>query len=181
MLRLATIAGIGLLSAVDAAHALMAKAAVAAPAVAASTMSASDLRGVQPPEVAGLSSDLPSGAAQLTKSPDGHFWAEADVQGTAVRFLVDTGATTVALTGEDARRLGIDPQTLAYDTPVHTANGESRAARVRLASLSVGGARVQDVDAMVVREGLPSSLLGMSYLGRLSRLEATPQVLILRP
>jgi aspartyl protease family protein len=177
MLRLATIAGIGLLSAVDAAHALMDKAALAAPLAAAASAPASGLRGVQPPETASLS----SGDAELTKSPDGHFWAQADVQGTAVRFLVDTGATTVALTGEDARRLGIDPQTLAYDTPVRTANGESRAARVRLASLSVGGARVQDVDAMVVREGLPSSLLGMSYLGRLSRLEATPETLILRP
>jgi aspartyl protease family protein len=169
MLRLAAIAAIGLLSAVDAAHALVDRAA-AAPATV--------LRGAQAVEPA---TGLSASDAELAKSPDGHFWAEADVQGTRVRFLVDTGATTVALTGEDARRLGLDPKALTYDTPVRTANGESRAARVRLASLAVGGARVENVDAMVVPEGLSASLLGMSYLGRLSSLEATPQALILRP
>jgi aspartyl protease family protein len=87
----------------------------------------------------------------------------------------------VALTGEDARRLGFDPQSLTYDVPVHTASGATHAARIHLASLSVGGARVEDVDAMVVNQGLTTSLLGMSYLGRLSRFEATPQALILRP
>jgi aspartyl protease family protein len=120
-------------------------------------------------------------AASIVKSPDGHYWAEATVNGQRVRLLVDTGATAVALTIPDAQRLGIEPKNLAYDAAVMTASGKARAARVQLASISVGNARVDNVDALVIEQGLDSSLLGMSYLGRLSRFEATPQAIILRP
>jgi aspartyl protease family protein len=127
-------------------------------------------------------SDPTGGAgAEVVKSPDGHYWAEALVDGQRVRFLVDTGATAVALTIDDARRLGFNPSDLNYAYKVMTASGEARAAEVRLASISVGGARVDDVPAMVIEKGLPASLLGMSYLGRLSRFEATQTALILRP
>jgi aspartyl protease family protein len=121
------------------------------------------------------------GPASLVKAADGHFWAEATVNGRAVRFLVDTGATTVALTGPDAQRLGLDLEALDYNQPVTTASGTIRAALVELDYVSVAGARVEKVQALVLREGLSSSLLGMSYLGRLSRFEATPTALILRP
>lgn len=121
------------------------------------------------------------GPASLVKAADGHFWAEATVNGKAVRFLVDTGATTVALTGPDAQRLGLDLDTLAFDRPVTTASGTIQAAMVELDYVSVAGARVEKVQALVLREGLSASLLGMSYLGRLSRFEATPTALILRP
>jgi aspartyl protease family protein len=120
-------------------------------------------------------------AASIVKSPDGHYWAEATVNGQRVRLLVDTGATAVALTIPDAQRLGIEPKDLAYDAAVMTASGKARAARVQLASISVGNARVDNVEALVIEQGLDSSLLGMSYLGRLSRFEATPQAIILRP
>jgi aspartyl protease family protein len=179
MIRLAVIAAIGTLSAVGMAQGLMRQVA-ASPAAAAEPLrgpEASEAGQTASPPAANLS---PSDA-ELTKAPDGHYWAQGDVNGTAVQFLVDTGATDVALTGADAQRLGIDPTTLAYTIPVHTANGDSRAARVQLANLSVGGARVQDVGAIVVQQGLSTSLLGMSYLGRLSRFEATPSALILRP
>jgi aspartyl protease family protein len=122
----------------------------------------------------------PAGAASIAKASDGHYWAEAEVDGRRVRFLVDTGASAVALTLDDARRLGIDPKVLAYEYGVQTANGEARAALVKLASVTVAGARVKDVDAFVIEKGLETSLLGMSYLGRLSRFEATPGALILR-
>ena len=124
--------------------------------------------------------DAPVGAASIAKASDGHYWAEAEVDGRRVRFLVDTGASAVALTPQDAQRVGIDPKTLAYDYGVQTANGEARAALVRLASITVAGARVKDVDAFVIEKGLKTSLLGMTYLGRLSRFEATPGSLILR-
>ncbi len=120
-------------------------------------------------------------AASVAKSSDGHYWAQGQVNGQAVKFLVDTGATAVALTADDARRLGIDPKALTYGYQVMTASGQARAAEVRLASVSVAGARVNDVDALVIEKGLPASLLGMSYLGRLSRFEATQTALILRP
>lgn len=120
-------------------------------------------------------------AAAIAKATDGHYWAEADVNGSRVRFLVDTGATAVALTLNDAKRLGFDPAQLDYSYQVMTASGQARAAAVKLASISVSGARVADVDALVIEKGLDTSLLGMTYLGRLSRWEATKTSLILRP
>ena len=120
-------------------------------------------------------------AASVAKSGDGHFWAEGQVNGSRVHFLVDTGATAVALTLDDATRLGIQPSTLNYAYQVTTASGEARAAAVKLASVSVAGAEVDNVEALVIEKGLPTSLLGMTYLGRLSRFEATKTALILRP
>ncbi len=126
----------------------------------------------------------PAGA--ITKASDGHFWAEADVGAVApsaqrVRFLVDTGATAVALTPEDAARLGFKPQELKYGYNITTAGGGSRAAAVTLSSVSINGARIENVQALVVAEGLDVSLLGMSYLGRLTRFEATRQTLRFEP
>jgi aspartyl protease family protein len=120
------------------------------------------------------------GEASIAKSGDGSFWADAQVDGHPVHFLVDTGATTVALTGDDARALGIDPQTLNFNSVVKTANGPEPAARVRLGVVAVGNAEVSDVDAIVIDKGLPTSLLGMTYLGRLSKFEATQDALDLR-
>ena len=172
MLRLAVVAAIGMLSAVNVAQRVI----LQGPPIEAQ---AASLRG--PEAWDAPAPDQSADAAQVTKAADGHYWAQGQVDGTEVRFLVDTGASVVALTGEDARRLGYDPRFLTFNVPVHTASGEARAARVRLSSLSVGGARVEDVEAMVVPQGLTASLLGMSYLGRLSRFEATPQALVLKP
>lgn len=120
-------------------------------------------------------------AGAVAKGADGHFWAQANVNGAPVRFLVDTGATAVALTQADAARLGFKPADLKYGYSVTTAAGTSRAASVILSSVSVGGARVDDVKALVVADGLDVSLLGMSYLGRLTRFEATRETLRLEP
>jgi aspartyl protease family protein len=119
--------------------------------------------------------------AEIVKAADGHYWAEAQVNGRWIHCLIDTGATTVALTRADAQRLGLDTADLTFDQPVNTANGQTHAARVSLDYVSVAGARVSAVPAMVVKDGLSVSLLGMSYLGKLSRFEATPTSLILRP
>ena len=119
--------------------------------------------------------------AEVVKAADGHYWAEAQVNGRWIHCLIDTGATAVTLTPADAERLGLGPAGLTYDQPIATANGRTEAARVELDSVSVAGARVAHVPAMVVKDGLSVSLLGMSYLGKLSRFEATPDSLILRP
>ncbi|HXQ15407.1 MAG TPA: TIGR02281 family clan AA aspartic protease [Caulobacteraceae bacterium] len=123
---------------------------------------------------------LDSGEASIAKSSDGHFWAEADVDGHPVRFLIDTGATAVALTADDARNLGIDPSSLQYQYTVMTANGPARAAQVKLGVVSVGRAQVSDVQAFVIDKGLETSLLGMSYLGRLNKFEATQDAMVLK-
>ena len=118
---------------------------------------------------------------QVLKSADGHYWAEADIDGRAVRVMVDTGASVVALTRDDAARLGLRLAPADFSGTVVTASGPVRAAPVRLEAVAVAGAKVTAVDALVVERGLPHSLLGMSYLGRLSSFSATPAGLTLRP
>jgi aspartyl protease family protein len=121
----------------------------------------------------------PSHRSQIAKAADGHYWALADVDGQPVRFLVDTGSSAVTLAAPDAARLGLDVKRLHYDRPVFTAAGHEDAASVTLDHIDIGGARVEHVKALVMKAPMPSSLLGMSYLGRLARIEATPDVLIL--
>lgn len=119
--------------------------------------------------------------AQVTRGADGHYWAEALIDGRAVRLMVDTGASVVILTAEDAARLGVRLEESDFASSVQTASGLVGAAPVTLGHIAVAGARVDHVQALVVKDGLPHSLLGMSYLGRLSRFEATPAGLTLRP
>jgi aspartyl protease family protein len=182
IMRHAAILASAVLSAVAAARGLEAFSptrAAASPATASEKplAAASDAAGEAAPSAQAPESQ----AAEVDKGADGHYWAQANVDGRWVRFLVDTGATTVALTMTDAQRVGLDTSALVYDRPVMTANGATKAAQVRLDHVTVAGARVDDVDALVVKDGMPASLLGMSYLGRLSRFEATRTALILRP
>ena len=170
MLRLAVLALVGAVSAVGAAQALT------------SFSNAGHAAALTVPQPMAASSAPAAGdAASIAKASDGHYWAEADVNGSRVRFLVDTGASAVALTPADAERLGFEPKRLNYAYKVMTANGEAHAAAVKLASISVAGAQVANVDALVLDKGLDTSLLGMTYLGRLSGYEATKTALILRP
>lgn len=121
------------------------------------------------------------GRGTVGKGADGHFWADAKVNGKPVHLLVDTGATAVALTPADAEKVGFKPESLHYSYNVITAGGPSHAAAVTLTVMSVNGADLQNVQALVVKEGLDVSLLGMSYLGRLTRFEATRQTLRFQP
>ena len=95
--------------------------------------------------------------------------------------MVDTGASVVVLTPADPARLGMNLTPDDFSGTVITASGPVRAAPVRLETVAVAGARVTAVEALVVEQGLPHSLLGMSYLGRLSSFSATPAGLTLRP
>ncbi|GAA0868771.1 hypothetical protein GCM10009116_07030 [Brevundimonas basaltis] len=121
------------------------------------------------------------GPAQVLKAADGHYWADALIEGRAVRVMVDTGASVVALTRDDAARLGLRLEAEDFSGTVITASGPVRAAPVQLLDVAVAGARVESVEALVVEAGLPHSLLGMSYLGRLSSFSATPVEITLRP
>jgi aspartyl protease family protein len=111
---------------------------------------------------------------------DGQFWADATVNSGYVRFLIDTGASAVALTKSDAQKAGLRLNELKYNIPIRTAGGRNMAARVQLKSIAVGSITLRNIDALVVPEGLETSLLGMSYLGQLQKVEATPSALLLR-
>lgn len=130
----------------------------------------------------GLSHAPPAPRAfRVPKAADGHFWAQARMNGRPVRVLIDTGSSAVALTLADARALGVDTDHLAFTRSIATASGPTQAAPVTLAKVSVAGAEVPRVHALVVRAGLDASLLGMSYLGRLNGFSADRTGLTLTP
>jgi len=111
---------------------------------------------------------------------DGQYWADARVNSGYVKFLVDTGASSVALTLTDAKKAGIRTRDLTYNVPISTAGGRNYAAAVKINSIAVGGISLKNINALIVKDGLHVSLLGMSYLGKLQKVEATPSSLILR-
>lgn len=102
----------------------------------------------------------------------GHFHADAHLNGLSMPVLIDTGASVVALTYDDGRRLGVIAPGDRWDMKVQTANGVARAKRVTLDSVRVGGIIVRNVAAVVTDEGaMTTNLLGMSFLNRLGRFE----------
>lgn len=108
------------------------------------------------------------GTLAFRRAPDGHFYVAAQVNGAPVRFMVDTGATNMVLTPEDARAAGIDTGALQFIQPTYTANGRVMSAPVQLESVAVGDATDLDVSASVSGGELGQSLLGMRYLDRWS-------------
>lgn len=110
--------------------------------------------------------------ATILSDRSGHFQVEGSVDGRRVDFMVDTGATVVALRERDAGRLGIFPAPRDYTGRSSTANGIVKVAPVRLSSLEVNGIRIYDVQAVVIPdESLGVNLLGMSFLSRVRRFE----------
>ena len=97
----------------------------------------------------------------------GHFTVEAWVDGTEVDFLIDTGASVVVLSPDDAETLGLWPESLDYSAVFETANGQARAAPVTLRELRIGEIELDDVQAAVMEVPMTTSLLGMSALSQL--------------
>lgn len=111
------------------------------------------------------------GEIVLPRGRDGHYYLTAEINGAAVRFVVDTGASDIVLTKADAARIGIDPEALDYLGRAGTANGETRTAFVRLDEVVVGPAVDHNVPAVVNDGDMSQSLLGMGYLQRWGRIE----------
>jgi aspartyl protease family protein len=108
------------------------------------------------------------------------FKADGRVNGYSISFVIDTGATDVVLTARDASRLGIYPPPNAFTFRNNTANGTVYGARVRLDAVAIGNVEVRDIVAVVLPEqALGDSLLGMSFLSRLSRFEYSDGRLVL--
>jgi len=109
-----------------------------------------------------------AGVTEIKADERGHFITKAEIDGSDITVMVDTGASVVALSYEDADEIGLRPGSLTYDTPVMTANGQINAARVTLRRVDIDGVRVRDVAGMVLPEGsLDGTLLGMSFLSHL--------------
>jgi len=126
----------------------------------------------------------PNGVRTLTvaRSSDGHFNIEASVDGTDVRFLIDTGATGTVLSEQDAVRAGIAVDGLAFNRPIQTANGLAFEARTRIGRLEIGPFALRNVGVGVLRdEQLNTSLLGMNVLSRFASLKVEGDRLILTP
>jgi aspartyl protease family protein len=108
----------------------------------------------------------------IPRDARGHFLTEGRIEGQRIGFMVDTGASVVALNETSAARFGLRPSRGEYNATVTTANGTIKAARMRIAMVDVGGLVVRDVDAMVLPdEALSENLLGLSFLSRLKRFE----------
>lgn len=121
------------------------------------------------------------GSVRVRAQRDGHFYIDSRVNGQAIRFLIDTGASVVALSPTDAERIGFQRAQLNFSQRLHTAGGIVRAAPVVIRSLQLGDIRLRNVRAVVNEEALPHSLLGISALERLGSYEVRDGTLTLRP
>ncbi len=117
---------------------------------------------------------------QLRAGRNGHFEVRALVNGAHINFLVDTGATHVALSPKDARRIGFNPSELNYNRQVSTANGLIYVAPIMIKQIKIGDIVVRNVSGAVIKEGLGDPLLGMSFLGKLSTFSMSREVLVLK-
>jgi len=116
----------------------------------------------------------------LSEGENGHFHVYATVNGTRIRFLIDTGATDIVLDPEDARRVGIDMGSLTFDRPFGSANGVGYGASLTVAELSVGAIHFSGVKVSINRAPMGTSLLGMTFLRRLKSYSFEGSKLILR-
>lgn len=120
-----------------------------------------------------------SGETRLPRADDGHFYADVVANGAPSHMLVDTGATLVALTGEDAEAMGITWDAADIKPVGKGANGTVYGFPVTLDSVQLGQSELRAVRAMVVPEGLGISLLGQSFLGRIGHVEMKRDAMVL--
>lgn len=141
--------------------------------------------------IAGLWSDLKDtliprqtaegGVITAPRQADGHYHLRVNIDGQDVEFIVDTGATQIVLSQQDASAIGIDTSSLIYDGRARTANGLVRTASVTLRNVSVEGLDQGALRATVNEGELSTSLLGMQFLERFSRVEIAGDTLLLEP
>jgi len=120
-------------------------------------------------------------AVQISRGQGGEFALQAKINGVSAPMVIDTGATSVVLTYETARAVGLPLELLEYDVDLETAAGHTKAARLTLDRLAVGKLVERSVPALVVPHGkMKTNLLGMSFLDRLESWEVRPDSLMLR-
>jgi len=137
------------------------------------------------PSVASLAVEEPASTlrrkATIRNRPDGHYWTRALVnKKSSVEFMVDTGASVVALTYKDAQKMGLRPAQLDYRWEIRTAGGRTMGASVMIDTIQIGQVKIKNVEAMVLRTDLEQSLLGMSFLRELYSYEFRGDRLIIQ-
>jgi aspartyl protease family protein len=140
------------------------------------------LANTAPRKAATIETPAPSSLRSLSIARDGrgHFETEGRIDGQRMAFMVDTGASVIALNESSAARFGLRPSRGDYRATVTTANGTVKAAPTRLPMVDIGGIVVRDVDAMVLPdEALSENLLGLSFLSKLKRFEYANGKLVL--
>jgi aspartyl protease family protein len=123
-----------------------------------------------------ISSD---GEITIPRASDGHYYVKAKINGVDISFLVDTGASDLVLTREDAEKVGINVATLPFLGSANTANGKVSIAYTRLAEVRLGSYLDSAVSASISGGEMVKSLLGMSYLGLYDRIEILSDRLVL--
>ncbi len=136
----------------------------------------------KPAATVAMASSPPTGSRTLSIPRDfrGHFATEGRIDGQRIAFMVDTGASVIALNESSAARFGLRPVPNQYVARVSTANGTIKAAPTRIPMVDVGGLVVRDVEAMVLPdEALSENLLGLSFLSKLKRFEYANGTMVL--
>jgi aspartyl protease family protein len=153
----------------------LASSLVGRPEAASAAASASGREGpATPASGSGRTVELRAGAY-------GHFHTRAEINGRVIQVMVDTGASMVALSFEDAREAGLYVGDRDFTHRVSTANGYARIAPVTIDRISIGDITVRDVAGAVMEPGkLGTTLLGMSFLGRLQRVDIRSGMLVLQ-
>ena len=114
---------------------------------------------------------MENGTVSFNRARDGHFYAEVEVNGQKIEFVIDTGATDIVLSEADAEKLGYPVDDLIFSGRASTANGTVAMARIWLDSIVLGRFVDNNIAASVNGGALETSLLGMRYLGRFSKIE----------
>lgn len=120
-----------------------------------------------------------SEAVELKREPNGHFYADVEINGTPIRALVDTGASGIALSRDDARRAGIGISIGMYEVVGEGASGEVRGERVTLDRVTLGPETAENMRAIVLDSG-NQTLLGQSFLSHFDSVEIQGDTMILR-
>ncbi len=136
----------------------------------------SDIRQASAPRQSVLAE---TGQITAPRRADGHYYLILQLNGTPVEFVVDTGATEVVLSREDAKRVGINLDLLIYSGIANTANGQVRTAPARINLIELSGITDQNFRVRVNGGEMQGSLLGMTYLRRFSRIEISNDMLVL--
>jgi aspartyl protease family protein len=122
---------------------------------------------------------MSGGEVVLPRAVDGHFYADVTIDGSTAHMLVDTGASMIALTDEDAAAIGVHWDETAVQPVARGASGLVYGVPVTLATVGIGELEAQKVEAVVVPDGLDISLLGQSFLSRIGKVEMDQQRMLL--